>query len=60
MDDANIPSLLSLPFLGFVAKDDADYLATRAEVLSPRNPYFFNGTAGAGKPPRPLECSMSV
>ncbi|HEY9249335.1 MAG TPA: glycoside hydrolase family 125 protein, partial [Rariglobus sp.] len=30
MDDANVPSLLSLPYLGFCAPDDARYLRTRA------------------------------
>lgn len=48
MDDANIPSLLSLPYLGACAKDDPLYLRTRAFVLSEHNPYFFRGTAGAG------------
>src|SRR5690606_3180368 len=33
MDDANIPSLLSLPYLGFCAKDDPRYLRTRAFCL---------------------------
>ena len=45
MDDANVPSLLSLPFLGY---DTADYLAVRSWVLSTSNPWFFNGTAGQG------------
>jgi len=48
MDDANIPSLLSLPYLGFVAKDDQLYLTTRKHVLSFDNPYFSKGTAGQG------------
>ena len=48
MDDANIPSLLSLPYLGACAKDDPLYRRTRAFVLSEYNPYFFRGTAGAG------------
>jgi meiotically up-regulated gene 157 (Mug157) protein len=48
MDDANIPGLLSLPYLGFCEKDDPLYLATRARILSSKNPYFFNGTVGAG------------
>jgi len=49
MDDANVPSLLSLPYLGYTAVDDEAYLATRRGVLSgAHNPYFFNGTAAAG------------
>ncbi|NJD19226.1 MAG: glycoside hydrolase family 125 protein, partial [Gemmatimonadetes bacterium] len=48
MDDANVPSLLSLPYLGACAKDDPLYLRTRAFVLSGHNPYFFRGKAGAG------------
>jgi meiotically up-regulated gene 157 (Mug157) protein len=48
MDDANVPSLLSLPYLGYLAKDDPTYLATRAYLLSDDNPYFFRGSAGEG------------
>ena len=48
MDDANAPGLLSLPYLGCCAIDDPVYQRTRAWVLSPDNPYFFRGTAGAG------------
>ena len=48
MDDANVPSLLSMPYLGYCAADDPVYLATRAFVLSDQNPYFFAGTAASG------------
>jgi meiotically up-regulated gene 157 (Mug157) protein len=48
MDDANVPSLLSLPYLGCCRPDDPYYRATRAFVLSEHNPYFFRGTAGEG------------
>lgn len=48
MDDANVPSLLSLPYLGVCAKEDPLYLRTRDFVLSDHNPYFFRGTAGSG------------
>lgn len=48
MDDANVPSLLSLPYLGCMAADDPRYIATRAFVLSADNPFFFSGKAGRG------------
>ena len=48
MDDANVPSLLSLPRLGYCRTDDPIYQATRAFVLSPRNPYYYAGAAAAG------------
>lgn len=48
MDDANVPSLLSLPLIGWCAADDPLYLATRALVLSPANPYFYRGAAASG------------
>lgn len=48
MDDANIPSLLSLPYLGAVDVEDPIYRRTRAYVLSGENPFFFKGTAAEG------------
>lgn len=48
MDDANVPSLLSIPYLGFAPPDDPTYLRTRALVLSDANPFFFAGKAGRG------------
>jgi hypothetical protein len=48
MDDANVPSLLSLPYLGCCAANDPVYRRTRAFVLSPDNPYFFRGKAAEG------------
>ena len=48
MDDANVPSLLSLPYLGLVEPDDSVYQNTRRLVWSDRNPYFFRGEAGEG------------
>ncbi|WP_116127287.1 glycoside hydrolase family 125 protein [Lewinella sp. IMCC34183] len=48
MDDSNVPSLLSLPYLGAVADDDPVYQNTRAFVLSTDNPFFFRGTAAEG------------
>jgi uncharacterized protein len=48
MDDANVPSLLSLPYLGIFKKNDPVYLTTRKFLLSEANPFFFKGTAGEG------------
>ncbi|MDP4283656.1 MAG: glycoside hydrolase family 125 protein [Bacteroidota bacterium] len=48
MDDANVPSLLSLPYLDAVSGNDHLYLNTRKFVLSDNNPFFFKGTAGEG------------
>ena len=48
MDDANVPSLLSLPYLNAVKENDLVYLNTRKFVLSANNPFFFKGSAGEG------------
>ena len=48
MDDANIPSLLSLPYLGACSPNDPIYQATRRFILSSDNPYFFRGTKAEG------------
>ena len=48
MDDANAPSLLSLPYLCDVDVNDPIYQNTRRFVWSEYNPYFFRGTAGEG------------
>ncbi|PKD16399.1 Tat pathway signal protein [Salegentibacter salinarum] len=48
MDDANVPSLLSLPYLGAVAPDDPIYQNTRNYIWSKDNPFFFEGTAAEG------------
>lgn len=55
MDDANVPSLLSLPYLGYCSADDERYKNTRNFVLSNRNPYYFAGkkAKGVGSPHTP-------
>lgn len=48
MDDANVPSLLSIPYLGYTSEEDPIYRNTRSFVLSSSNPYYFEGEAAAG------------
>ena len=48
MDDTNVPSLLSLPYLDCIADSDPLYKNTRNFALSPDNPWYFSGKAGAG------------
>ena len=48
MDDANVPSLLALPYLGALAETDPLYQNTRRMVLSSDNPYYFKGKAAEG------------
>jgi len=48
MDDANIPSLLSLPYLGALSKEDPLYQQTRKFILSEDNPWFWIGKAAEG------------
>lgn len=48
MDDSNVPSLLSAPYLGYCAIDDPTYLATRETILSEENPYYYRGSLAQG------------
>ena len=52
MDDANVPSLLAMPYLGCVSANDPVWQNTRRFVLSTDNPCYFEGTAlkGVGGP----------
>jgi meiotically up-regulated gene 157 (Mug157) protein len=53
MDDANLPSLLALPLLGFLEKDDEVYQNTRKMILNRLgNPYYLKGAdfEGIGGP----------
>lgn len=55
MDDANIPSLLSLPYLGCVDINNEIYRNTRNFILSNDNKYYFKGKSaeGIGSPHTP-------
>lgn len=52
MDDANVPSLLSIPYLGYRPATDPIYRNTRAFILSQSNPYYSEGkfARGIGSP----------
>lgn len=52
MDDSNVPSLLSLPYLDALPVNDRIYQNTRQFILSKKNPYFFKGkyAEGSGSP----------
>ncbi len=43
MDDANVPNLMSLPYLGFVKSNNPIYQNTRKFAVSGNNPYFKRG-----------------
>ena len=55
MDDANIPSLISAPYLGYTTTDDPIYRNTRKMLLSSDNPYYYEGKCakGIGSPHTP-------
>ena len=55
MDDANLPNLLSLPYIEYPYLDEEVYRNTRAFILGKENPYFFEGSAisGIGSPHTP-------
>jgi hypothetical protein len=55
MDDANIPSLLSIPYFSYVPANDSVYQNTRRFILSSANPYYYHGryATGVGSPHTP-------
>lgn len=57
MDDANVPSLLSIPYLEFRGIDDEIYQNTRKFILSKNNPFYYEGKSakGIGSPHTPPE-----
>lgn len=48
IDDANIPSLLSIPYIGYEDKNSEVYKNTRKFLLSEDNPYYFVGDFAKG------------
>lgn len=48
IDDANVPNLLSLPYLGWSANSNPIYHRTRLLLLSSDDPYFYRGRAAEG------------
>ena len=57
MDDANVPSLLSIPYIGYRKIEDAIYQNTRKFILSKNNPHYYEGKVakGIGSPHTPKE-----
>lgn len=62
MDDANVPSLLALPYIGYCERGDEIYENTRRFVLSGSNPYYFEGKAlsGIGSPHTPKDYVWAI
>lgn len=48
MDDANSPSLLSAPYIGYCDVTDEIYCNTRRFILSENNPFYFKGKIAEG------------
>jgi uncharacterized protein len=48
MDDANVPSLLAMPYMGYCAISEVTYQNTRRFVLSDSNPFYYTGEAASG------------
>jgi meiotically up-regulated gene 157 (Mug157) protein len=48
MDDANIPSLLAAPYLGYTKPDSFVYKNTRKFLLSRDDPYYYVGSVARG------------
>ena len=62
MDDANSPSLLSAPYIGYCDANDQIYQNTRNFILSKDNPYYFSGKIlkGVGSPHTRPDCVWPI
>lgn len=62
MDDANLPSLLSMPYIGYCGRDDKRYQSTRKLILSEENPYYYAGSVlrGVGSPHTPCSYVWTI
>ena len=62
MDDANVPSLLALPYLDpeGLSFDMEIYANTREFVLSKNDPYFYTGNQAVGMMSKPLKLCFSL
>jgi meiotically up-regulated gene 157 (Mug157) protein len=47
-DDANIPNLISAPYIGYLPANDRYYLNTRAFLLSQDDPLYYSGNVARG------------
>ena len=47
-DDANVPSLLAAPYIGYTTTSDRYYLNTRSFLLSQDNPSYYTGDVARG------------
>lgn len=57
MDDANSPSLLGAPYIGYCSNKDQTYINTRKFILSNDNPFYYSGSllSGVGSPHTPKD-----
>lgn len=55
MDDANLPSLLSIPWFGYCGSENKLYQNTKKVIYSEVNPYYYEGKelSGIGSPHTP-------
>lgn len=57
MDDANVPSLLAMEYLGYEGRDRQTARNTKRMILTEANPYYYEGSraSGIGSPHTPVK-----